>query len=40
MVGGDYMPRNIAAAAVDGRIALIATLGGTTGEHRSAQLCS
>ncbi|MEP7246114.1 MAG: NAD(P)H-quinone oxidoreductase [Gammaproteobacteria bacterium] len=29
MVGGDYMPRNIAAAAVDGRIALIAIQGGT-----------
>jgi NADPH2:quinone reductase len=28
MVGGDYMPRNIVAAATDGRIALIATLGG------------
>src|SRR5262249_9466955 len=29
MVAGEYMPRNIAAAATDGRIALIATLGGT-----------
>jgi NADPH:quinone reductase len=29
MVGGDYMPRNIKAAASDGRIALIATQGGT-----------
>jgi len=29
MVGGEYMPRNISAAAVEGRIALIATLGGT-----------
>lgn len=29
MVGGDYMPRNIRAAARDGRIALIATQGGT-----------
>jgi NADPH:quinone reductase len=28
MVGGEYMPRNISAAAVEGRIALIATLGG------------
>jgi len=28
MVGGEYMTRNISAAAVDGRIALIATLGG------------
>jgi len=29
MVGGDYMPRNMQAAATDGRIALIATQGGT-----------
>jgi NADPH:quinone reductase len=29
MVGGEYTPRNIAVAATDGRIALIATLGGT-----------
>jgi len=29
MVGGDYMQRNIQAAATDGRIALIATQGGT-----------
>ncbi len=29
MVGGDYLARNVAAAAVDGRIALIATQGGT-----------
>jgi NADPH:quinone reductase len=29
MVGGDYLPRNIQAAARDGRIALIATQGGT-----------
>jgi putative PIG3 family NAD(P)H quinone oxidoreductase len=29
MVGGDYMTRNIKAAATDGRIALIATQGGT-----------
>lgn len=28
MVGGDYMPRNITAAATDGRIALIAVQGG------------
>lgn len=32
MVGGDYVPRNVAAAAVDGRIALIAHQGGTRGE--------
>lgn len=31
MVGGAYLPRNIAAAATDGRIALIATQGGTRG---------
>jgi len=29
MVGGDYVPRNIAAAAVDGRIVQIAFLGGS-----------
>lgn len=28
MVGGDYLPRNVTAAAVEGRIALIATQGG------------
>ena len=32
MVGGDYVPRNVAAAAVDGRIALIAHQGGARGE--------
>jgi putative PIG3 family NAD(P)H quinone oxidoreductase len=32
MVGGDYLPRNAAAAAVDGRIALIATQGGNKAE--------
>jgi NADPH:quinone reductase len=32
MVGGDYLPRNVAAAATDGRIALIATQGGTRSE--------
>jgi NADPH2:quinone reductase len=32
MVGGDYLARNVAAAAVDGRIALIATQGGTKAE--------
>lgn len=30
MVGGEYTARNITAAATDGRIALIATLGGTS----------
>ena len=29
MVGGDYLARNVAAVALDGRIALIATQGGT-----------
>jgi NADPH2:quinone reductase len=29
MVAGEYTPRNISAAATDGRIALIATMGGT-----------
>jgi NADPH:quinone reductase len=32
MVGGDYLARNVAAAALDGRIALIATQGGTKAE--------
>jgi NADPH:quinone reductase len=32
MVGGDYVPRNVAAAAVDGRIALIAHQGGARGD--------
>ena len=32
MVGGDYLARNVAAAAVDGRIALIATQGGNKAE--------
>ena len=32
MVGGDYLPRNVAAAALEGRIALIATQGGTRSE--------
>ena len=32
MVGGDYVARNIAAAAVDGRIAVIATQGGYKAE--------
>ncbi len=32
MVGGDYLARNVAAAAVDGRIALIATQGGIKSE--------
>jgi len=32
MVGGDYLPRNVAAAATEGRIALIATQGGTRSE--------
>jgi len=28
IVGGDYVPRNVAAAATEGRIALVATQGG------------
>jgi NADPH:quinone reductase-like Zn-dependent oxidoreductase len=32
MVGGDYLARNTAAAAVEGRIALIATQGGNKSE--------
>jgi NADPH2:quinone reductase len=32
MVGGDYLPRNVAAAAIEGRIALIATQGGNKAE--------
>jgi putative PIG3 family NAD(P)H quinone oxidoreductase len=32
MVGGEYLPRNITAAAVDGRIAIIAHLGGARAE--------
>jgi len=32
MVGGDYLARNVTAAALDGRIALIATQGGTKSE--------
>lgn len=32
MVGGDYLARNVAAAAVEGRIALIATQGGVKSE--------
>lgn len=32
MVGGSYLPRNIEAAAVDGRISVIATLGGSKAE--------
>ncbi len=32
MVGGDYLPRNCAAAALEGRIAIIATQGGNKAE--------
>lgn len=32
IVGGDYVQRNIAAAAVEGRIALIATMGGASAQ--------
>jgi NADPH2:quinone reductase len=40
MVGGDYLARNAAAAALDGRIALIATQGGTKSELDLRQLMS
>ena len=32
MVGGDYVPRNVTAAALEGRIAIIATQGGSKAE--------
>ena len=32
MVGGDYVPRNVSAAALEGRIAIIATQGGSNAE--------
>jgi NADPH2:quinone reductase len=32
MVGGSYLPRNVVAAAVNGRLAVIATLGGVKAE--------
>jgi len=32
MVGGDYVPRNVSAAALEGRIAIIATQGGSKAE--------
>ena len=32
MVGGDYVPRNVIAAALEGRIAIIATQGGSNAE--------
>jgi NADPH2:quinone reductase len=38
MVGGDYVPRNIAAAAIEGRIALIAVQGGVRAEIDLRQL--
>ena len=38
MVGGDYVARNYDAAAVDGRIVQIATLGGATAEANYAKL--
>ncbi|MCO5158820.1 MAG: NAD(P)H-quinone oxidoreductase [Aquamicrobium sp.] len=38
MVGGDYVSRNYAAAAVDGRIVQIATLGGAKAEADVARL--
>jgi NADPH2:quinone reductase len=38
MVGGDYTERNIVAAAEDGRIVQIATLGGATSQINVARL--
>ncbi|MCC7320991.1 MAG: NAD(P)H-quinone oxidoreductase [Rubellimicrobium sp.] len=38
MVGGDYLPRNIAAAAEDARIVQIATLGGAEAQVNLARL--
>ncbi|MET0320006.1 MAG: NAD(P)H-quinone oxidoreductase [Duganella sp.] len=38
MVGGDYVPREISALADDGRLSLIATLGGAKAELDLAQL--
>jgi putative PIG3 family NAD(P)H quinone oxidoreductase len=38
MVGGDYVPRNIAAAATDGRIAVIAVQGGAQAQVDLRQL--
>ena len=40
MVGGDYLARNVAAAAVEGRIALIATQGGNKAELELRPLLS
>ena len=38
MVGGDYIPRNIKALALDGRLAMIAFLGGPKAEVNFAQV--
>jgi NADPH2:quinone reductase len=40
MVGGDYVARNVSAAAVEGRIALIATQGGAKAELDLRQMMS
>ena len=40
MVGGDYVARNVAAAALEGRIALIATQGGVKAEIDLRQMMS
>ena len=40
MVGGSYVPRNIAAAATNGRLAIIATLGGPKADVDLRQLMS
>lgn len=38
MVGGDYLPRNLAALATDGRLVQIATLGGAEAQVNLARL--
>jgi NADPH2:quinone reductase len=40
MVGGDYVARNLAAAAVEGRVAIIATQGGAKAELDLRQMLS
>jgi NADPH2:quinone reductase len=38
MVGGDYLPRELACLATDGRISIIATLGGSNAEINFTRL--
>jgi len=40
MVGGDYVPRNVAAAALEGRIAIIATQGAAKPSSICVRSCS